>query len=99
MLSVVAIYFAGFKLGQSQTHQRIADAWHEIFGEETEAEATEMLTDELQNPIRQDPFGEDPFGPSNANDPFATNLGPFRGDDVSGNGDDLPEPFKTTSAK
>ena len=108
-LLIVAAYFVGFKLGQGQAHQRIADAWNEMFGEAIAAEATEMLTDDIQGPFRQspfgddpfgeDPFGEDPFGPTNANDPFATNLGPFLGNDASGNGNDLLNLLETNSTK
>ena len=104
VLLVVAAYFVGFKLGQGQAHQRITDAWNEIFGEEAEAVATEMLTDDIQGTFRQDPFGEDPFGedpfgPINVNDPFANNLGPFLGGDASGNGNDLRELLETNSTK
>lgn len=98
-LLVFAAYFAGLKLGQGQAHQRITDAWNEIFGEEDEVVATEMLADDVQRSFRQDPFDEDPFGLNDSNDPFANNLGPFLGDDGSGNGYDVTELFNANSTK
>ncbi len=97
VLLVVATYFVGFRLGHDQAHQRIADAWNGIFGEE--AVATEMLADDIQGTFRQDQFGEDPFGPNNANDPFANNLSPFLGGETPGSRNGSQELFETNSTK
>lgn len=84
VLLVVAVFLVGFKLGQSQVHERIANAWNETFGEATETAPTEILNDDNQDPFAQDPFGDDPFAPSNTYDPFANSLGPFQGDATVG---------------
>ena len=86
-------YFVGFKLGQDQAHQRIADVWNQIFGEEP-------YPQDLSLDISGGIFvhEQDPFGPSNA-DPFANSLGPFQSGDASGNGTDSDELFETNSTK
>ncbi|MEL6110091.1 MAG: hypothetical protein AAFU85_29105 [Planctomycetota bacterium] len=74
-LLVVVTYFVGFKLGEDQAHQRIADAWNGFFGQRSEAAEKAALKNDIQ-----DSFGQDPFGPSTNTDPFTERVAPFSGD-------------------